>query len=66
MLKIFSTQSYQDKVDILYAQLIADMESMSLELFEFKCRQIAVLNLKIINKSADYDKKPGLILCPTT
>lgn len=65
MLKIFNTLSYQEKVDELYAQLIKDMGSMSLDLFEFKCRQIAVLNLKIICKSADYDKKEGMIRCPT-
>lgn len=65
MLKLFNTRQYQEEVDTLYAQLLSGMSSMSLGLFEFKCRQIATYNLKIINKSADYGKKEGVYQCPT-
>ena len=56
MLQLFNTKSYQDRVDDIYRLLNGDGEC-SLELFEWRVRQIHVLNLKIKQRSADMGRR---------
>lgn len=58
MIKIFSTESYRDKVNTLYRLLEKDGWS-NLKLFEWRYRNIHILNAKIKNRSAQTDKEEG-------
>ena len=56
MLQLFTTQTYQDRVDEMYGLLMSDGEC-SLRLFEWRMRRIHCLNLKIKQRSADMGRK---------
>lgn len=56
MIQLFSTKSYQDRVDEMYRLLDGDSDC-SLELFEWRYRRIHMLNLKIKLRSADMGRK---------
>lgn len=56
MLQLFTTQTYQDRVDEMYRLLRSDGEC-SLRLFEWRMRRIHCLNLKIKQRSADMGRK---------
>ena len=56
MLQLFTTQTYQDRVDEMYRLLMSDGEC-SLRLFEWRMRRIHCLNLKIKQRSADMGRK---------
>lgn len=55
MLQLFTTRTYQDRVDEIYKLLERDRGS--LRLFEWRMRQIHCLNLKIKQRSADMGRK---------
>lgn len=56
MLRLFSTKTYQDRVDDVYRKLAEDV-GCRLELFEWRMRKIHVLNMKIRQRSADLGRK---------
>ena len=56
MLQLFSTQTYQDKVDAIYKLLNTDMDC-PIELFEWRMSRIHCLNLKIKQRSADMGRR---------
>lgn len=56
MLRLFTTQTFQDKVDEIYKLLIND-ENTPLDTFERRVRRIHCLNLKIKQRSADMGQK---------
>lgn len=56
MLRLFTTRTYQDRVDEMYKLLRSDREC-SLELFEWRARRIHILEMKIRQRSADLGKK---------
>lgn len=56
MLQLFNTKSYQDRVGEIYRLLNGDSEC-SLELFEWRVRQVHILNLKIKQRAADMGRK---------
>lgn len=58
MIKIYSTESYREKVNKLYSLLERDGWS-NLKLFEWRYRKIHLLNIKIKNKAAQTDKEEG-------
>ncbi len=58
MIKIYSTESYREKVNELYRLLERDGWS-NLKLFEWRYRKIHLLNSKIKNKAAQTDKEEG-------
>lgn len=58
MIKIYSTESYGEKVNKLYSLLERDGWS-NLKLFEWRYRKIHLLNSKIKNKAAQTDKEEG-------
>jgi hypothetical protein len=55
MLQLFTTRTYQDRVDEIYKLLERDRDS--LRLFEWRMRRIHCLNLKIKQRSADMGRK---------
>ena len=55
MLQLFTTRTYQDRVDEIYKLLESDRGS--LRLFEWRMRRIHCLNLKIKQRSADMGRK---------
>lgn len=55
MLQLFTTRTYQDRVDEIYKLLERDRGS--LRLFEWRMRRIHCLNLKIKQRSADMGRK---------
>lgn len=55
MLQLFTTRTYQDRVDEIYRLLESDRGS--LRLFEWRMRRIHCLNLKIKQRSADMGRK---------
>lgn len=55
MLQLFTTRTYQDRVDEIYKLLERDRGS--LRLFEWCMRRIHCLNLKIKQRSADMGRK---------
>lgn len=55
MLQLFTTRTYQDRVDEIYKLL--ERDSSSLRLFEWRMRRIHCLNLKIKQRSADMGRK---------
>lgn len=56
MLQLFTTRTYQDRVDEIYKLLESDRDC-SLRLFEWRMRRIHCLNLKIKQRSADMGRK---------
>lgn len=55
MLQLFTTQTYQDRVDDIYRLLVGGGEC-PLELFEWRVRRIHILNMKIVQRSADMGR----------
>lgn len=55
MLQLFTTRTYQDRVDEIYRLLESDRNC--LRLFEWRMRRIHCLNLKIKQRSADMGRK---------
>lgn len=55
MLQLFTTRTYQDRVDEIYKLL--ERDGGSLRLFEWRMRRIHCLNLKIKQRSADMGRK---------
>ena len=55
MLQLFTTQTYQDRVDEMY-RLLGDGGECPLELFEWRVRRIHILNMKIMQRSADMGR----------
>lgn len=52
MLQLFTTRTYQDRVDGIY-RLLENSGECPLELFEWRMRQIHILMMKIRQRSAD-------------
>lgn len=59
MLQLFTTHTYQDRVDEIYKLLESDRDC-SLRLFEWRMRRIHCLNLKIKQRSADMGRKEDI------
>ena len=58
MLQLFTTQSYQDRVDEIYKQLERN-PWCPMEIFELKIRKINMLNSRIKNLAADMGREEG-------
>ena len=58
MLQLFTTRSYQDRVDDIYKQLERN-PWCPLEIFELKVRKINMLNSRIKNLAADMGREEG-------
>ncbi len=58
MLQLFTTQSYQERVDDIYKQLERN-PWCPLEIFELKIRKINMLNSRIKNLAADMGREEG-------
>ena len=56
MLQLFSTQTYQDLVVVIYKLINTDTDC-PIELFEWRMRRIHCLNLKIKQRSADMGRR---------
>lgn len=58
MLQLFTTRSYQERVDDIYKQLERN-PWCPLEIFEMKIRKINMLNSRIKNLAADMGREEG-------
>ena len=58
MLQLFTTRSYQERVDDIYKQLERN-PWFPLEIFELKIRKINMLNSRIKNLAADMGREEG-------
>lgn len=58
MLRLFTTRSYQERVDDIYKQLERN-PWCPLEIFELKIRKINMLNSRIKNLAADMGREEG-------
>lgn len=58
MLQLFTTRSYQERVDDIYKQLERN-PWCPLEIFELKIRKINILNSRIKNLAADMGREEG-------
>lgn len=58
MLQLFTTRSYQERVDDIYKQLERN-PWCPLEIFELKIRKINMLNSRIKNLAADMGREDG-------
>lgn len=58
MLQLFTTRSYQERVDDIYKQLERN-PWCPLEIFELKVRKINMLNSCIKNLAADMGREEG-------
>lgn len=58
MLQLFTTRSYQERVDDIYKQLERN-PWCPLEIFELKIRRINMLNSRIKNLAADMGREEG-------
>lgn len=58
MLQLFTTRSYQERVDDIYKQLERN-PWCPLEIFELKIRKINMLNSRIKNLAADIGREEG-------
>lgn len=58
MLQLFTTRSYQERVDDIYKQLERN-PWCPLEIFELKIRKINMLNSRIKNLAADMGREEG-------
>ena len=58
MLQLFTTRSYQERVDDIYKQLKRN-PWCPLEIFELKIRKINMLNSRIKNLAADMGREEG-------
>ena len=58
MLQLFTTRSYQERVDDIYKQLQRN-PWCPLEIFELKIRKINMLNSRIKNLAADMGREEG-------
>ena len=58
MLQLFTTRSYQERVDDIYRQLERN-PWCPLEIFELKIRKINMLNSRIKNLAADMGREEG-------
>ena len=58
MLQLFTTRSYQERVDDMYKQLERN-PWCPLEIFELKVRKINMLNSRIKNLAADMGREEG-------
>lgn len=58
MLQLFTTRSYQERVDDMYKQLERN-PWCPLEIFELKIRKINMLNSRIKNLAADMGREEG-------
>lgn len=58
MLQLFTTRSYQERVDDIYKQLERN-PWCPLEIFELKIRKINMLNSRIRNLAADMGREEG-------
>lgn len=58
MLQLFTTRSYQERVDDIYKQLERNAWC-PLEIFELKVRKINMLNSRIKNLAADMGREEG-------
>lgn len=58
MLQLFTTRSYQERVDDIYKQLERN-PWCPLEIFELKIRKINMLNSRIKNLAADVGREEG-------
>lgn len=58
MLQLFTTRSYQERVDDIYKQLERN-PWCPLEIFELKIRKINMLNSRIKNLAADMGHEEG-------
>lgn len=58
MLLLFTTRSYQERVDDIYKQLERN-PWCPLEIFELKIRKINMLNSRIKNLAADMGREEG-------
>lgn len=58
MLRLFTTKSYQDRVDIIYREIQRN-PWLPLRQLELCMRKIHVLNAKIKNLSADMGRQEG-------
>lgn len=58
MLQLFTTRSYQERVDDIYKQLERN-PWCPLEIFELKIRKINMLNSRVKNLAADMGREEG-------
>lgn len=58
MIQLFTTRSYQERVDDIYKQLERN-PWCPLEIFELKVRKINMLNSRIKNLAADMGREEG-------
>lgn len=58
MFQLFTTRSYQERVDDIYKQLERN-PWCPLEIFELKIRKINMLNSRIKNLAADMGREEG-------
>ena len=58
MRQLFTTRSYQERVDDIYKQLERN-PWCPLEIFELKIRKINMLNSRIKNLAADMGREEG-------
>lgn len=58
MLQLFTTRSYQERVDDIYKQLERN-PWCPMEIFELKIRKINMLNSRIKNLAADMGREEG-------
>lgn len=58
MLQLFTTRSYQERVDDIYKQIERN-PWCPLEIFELKVRKINMLNSRIKNLAADMGREEG-------
>ncbi|RHN93126.1 hypothetical protein DW657_09980 [Prevotella sp. AM23-5] len=58
MLQLFTTRSYQERVEDIYKQLERN-PWCPLEIFELKIRKINMLNSRIKNLAADMGREEG-------
>ena len=58
MLQLFTTRSYQERLDDIYKQLERN-PWCPLEIFELKIRKINMLNSRIKNLAADMGREEG-------
>ena len=58
MLQLFTTRSYQERVDDIYKHLERN-PWCPLEIFELKIRKINMLNSRIKNLAADMGREEG-------
>lgn len=58
MFQLFTTRSYQERVDDIYKQIERN-PWCPLEIFELKIRKINMLNSRIKNLAADMGREEG-------